>query len=318
MTVIETRPDEAPADSADEANGAAVDRIEAAADRIEAATNDREFSPPRLPDLSAPIPLSGMVRNPRLSVCSEHVEHYSNCVLPKFWLDPCDPAYDGNPDKCTSREWDAELFRPFTFYDVESTPCVDPLIDPQDMANQVVSESTAWALTRVLQDGAGITTASLQSVAVDLSPSSLAPLDPCEAVAKLLMEMSTRGIGRYTIHAPMWALPAMEVGGLVRQVGGVYRTSGNVPVNFGIGFTGTGPDITGNEPGSDQAVYIYATRGRVEYNTGDIVQYAPEGTIIAPRMNTAAAEALRQAIVKFDPECAFAIRVCLRKVSCCA
>lgn len=287
-------------------------------DLIEAATNDTNYSPPTLPDLSAPIPLSGMVRNESLNVCERHVEHYSNCVLPKFWLDPCDPAYDGNPDKCTSREWFQELFRPFTFYDVESTPCVDPLIDPQAMADQVVSESTAWALTRVLQDGAGISTASLQSCSLDLSPVSCTALDPCEALAKLIMEMSTRGIGRYTIHAPIWTLPAFLSSGLVRPVGGIYRGPAGVPINFGIGFTGTGPNGTGNIPGSSHAAYVYATRGRVEYNYGPVIRYAPEGTLIQPRWNTAQAEALRQAVVKFDPECAFAIRVCLAKPSCCA
>ena len=304
----------------------ATDTTEHAADRVEAATNNREYIPPTLPDLSTPIALSGMRRNTNLQVFSEYVQHYSNCVLPKFWLDPCDPAYTGNPDKCTSREWDDELFRPFMFYDVETAPCVDPLIDPQAMANQVVTESTAWALTTVLQNGAGVTTATLQSTAVDVSPASLTPLDPVEAVAKLLMEMSTRGIGRYTVHAPLWALPVLETTGVVRQIGGTYRGPANVPFNFGIGFTGTGPDIPDpNDPtlvtnleGSDQAVYLYATRGAVEYNIGDVTPYVPQGTLIAHRQNRGAAEALRPGIVTFDPGCVFAVLTCLKKVSCCA
>lgn len=287
---------------------------------IQASSGTVDRPAPELPATSAPLSLPGIRRVESLSVCNEREVKFSNCPLPGFWLDRCDPAWEADPVKCSKTVWDSALFRPFSFYDLQESPCVDPSIDPQAMANQVVSESTAWAVTTVLQNGGGVTTTTLENSVpeeCDLTPD--VAVDPCAAISALMRAMAGRGLGRSTIHAPFWALPLLETAGIVKQIGGTYRTSGGITVNFGLGFTGVGPDSTGNiDAANDDEVYFYVTRDAVEFNIGPIQRYAPEGTMIHHRTNTSMAEALRQGIVAFDPGCTYAIRVCLRKLSCCA
>lgn len=289
---------------------------------VAAGTGSTVYERPRLPESAAPVALSGMRRVDSLSLCDNYNKTFSNCPLPSFRLDPCDPAYPegGLPDKCSKTVWSDAMFRPVFYHDVEEAPCVDPLVDPQEMADRVVTEATAWALTTVLQNGGGFTTTTLENAnpdpACDLSAS--AAVDPCVGIAALMRAMAGRGIGRFTIHAPIHTLPILETAGLVRNIGGVYRTSGSVPINFGVGLTGVGPDSTGNiDNVADDEVYLYTTRGAVEYNIGEPLRFVPDGTLVHPRTNTSMAEAARQAIVVFDPGCTYAIRVCLAKASCC-
>lgn len=311
-------------------------------DSMQAATDPTpdeftQYQEPRLPEVGAPIGLTGFQVDSELPLCGPHMERYSNCPLPRTWLDPCDPAYD--PDavepKCSKHEFNQKLFRPFEIYDLNEEPCVDPTVDPQALSNQIVSENSAWALTSALDHGLSVTTTTLRNANPD-ARDDLTPgvdvttdaqgvvtvtdpgvaVDPAVALTAISRAMSKRGLGVYSILVPHWSLTMLKP--YVETRGGIRRAEGDVPVLSGLGLTGVGPDATGNIDLADEGqVYFYAIRKTPRYLFGEIDSYAPGGTMRHERTNHSMAEGLRKGMVVFDPGCVYSIRVCLNKGSNC-
>ncbi len=139
--------------------------------------------------------------------------------------------------------------------------------------------------------------------------------------------MALRGVGRMSIHVPFWMLPFLDDVAVER--GSTMRTRlGNVLINTGLGFSGVGPDSTGNLGGAqlddltgqyvtDNTAYIYATRGTPEYAVSELQRYSQQGQLVQHRANSAFASTARHGAIRFDPGCVYAVRVCLNETSNC-
>lgn len=252
-------------------------------------------------------------RNTRLDTVRGTVFPYRKCNQVQGWLDPCQPDYDPDAHKCTAACWGVANFQPFTIYDLEGTFCPVPAYDLQEWADEAVIDGTNWALSTELQSAPWSGNPSLQSSAVDLTGSGA--LHPTDAIAVLMRAMRMTGHGKGVLHVPNETLPAFD--DLLRYNGAVLRGPGNLPVNPGPGLTGIGPDSTGNID-IDGEPYIYITSQQVEWNVSGIEQYGPgSGEMRHNRTNSTWAEALRRGILRFNPSCVFAVRVCIKNISCC-
>jgi hypothetical protein len=223
---------------------------------------------------------------------------------------------------------------PFVIYTpVECDMPVDG-VDLEQLVVDATEAHTPAAIANALWMGAGAydatdtTQPTLRRVATDVSRST--PLDLDDGVASLLThyQLCTDGNGGAVIHMPGTMLAAALGGGnggarLCWPEGDLYRGPHGCTVVAGPGYpegftidgpNGSGPKFAsspdrywGNEAGS---AWIYVT-GPIEYAVSNPIRVIPETEKdrTTVRMNRYEVWGERDAIVRFDPCCVFALEV---------
>jgi hypothetical protein len=221
---------------------------------------------------------------------------------------------------------------PFVIYTPYTCAGQGPL-DSQgidDFLTDVETVHSAYGLAAALwmgdgYDPADTTQPTLRRVAVNISAAS--PYEVDDGVTALLVhyEQATGGSGGAMIHMPVGLVP-QAIGGVPGGArvawpeGNVYRGAmGSVIVpgpGYPEGFSPTGPrghgplvsgvNYAGNEMGTS---WMYVT-GPVEYAMSPVRMF-PEAVNerIQYRQNLYAVFAERDAIVRFDTDCVFAVQV---------
>lgn len=221
---------------------------------------------------------------------------------------------DSDAEKNTAGQIVAPQVTPFVVYVPYACDWVlpDQESDYRADARNQCDAVTPWHVSRELWTGATeAANDSLQSVATDVSASD--PVHPVTAVMSLLEayfdcpvddEATGRGTNTPVIHAPMFAIVSLLAHGVIAQQGDVYAGP-NCVVSPGPGYpSGTAGRPTGVDEGSEEG-WLYVS-GPVEYVLDDIIV---RDVMQNRRMNRYEAIAEREALVRFDPCCVFAVKV---------
>jgi hypothetical protein len=257
-----------------------------------------------------------------------------NCALGGVWP-RCDPGGATKAVGDVTGPYDVDVFFPYVVLECDYSRSVDE--DPlNESAKQLLDARTPWFVARALWLGEGLAAdadqPTLRNSAVDVTafdPSQGGPMELDDAFAILAdrFDIATQGVGEPVFHLPKRLLPTSTGGGsgnatLVRKEGNTLRAYGSdALVSPGPGYPsgpsapgvdGFGPETNPAEPqtdyqGNDQDEAWVFISGTVEYALGEITTIPDDDT--SKRRNSFAVEAIRPAIVRFDPCSVFAAKV---------
>lgn len=216
--------------------------------------------------------------------------------------------------KCAATDHTAVRTDPFVIY--VPAEC-DWTIHPDEVrarARNELDAATPGQIARALWTGttdAGpiVESQSLMACGTDISAAAGA-VDPTTAVATLISnyEQCASANGRPTLHVPAALLPWLLDSYVVRQEGDTYRGPSGSLVSAGPNYPSDGAFGPGGAIAAAGQAWMYVT-GPVEYALGDPIIF-PEDDAMAradQRMNRFEVWAERQALVRFNCCCVFAV-----------
>ncbi len=271
---------------------------------------------PGEPTVSAPSILNGARLNPNISLTTGSAVCVRECECPQGRaIDHCaapDPAPFTPLAEAFKYEFRPFAWRAFDSDELDENCAVDD--DTLALLDEIVASGAPYMLGQEL-DSAPLTGGpSLQSEATP-APDVTGPVHPVDAIAQLLRITSKNGQTRNTFIAADHILPALVESGVATQVNGQWRILGR-PAIFSPGISGDGPD--GRAAAADTS-WIYIVKGSVDYNWAPVnwADIGLSGELTEEQMNLIYFQAEAHGVVRFNPECAFAIEICIRHESCC-
>lgn len=263
--------------------------------------------------LAVPDVLNTFRRNNDLSVTQGTTFMVRKCRQVKGWPDICS-GVERPEHKCTDDCWEAVQMKPFLFYDIANCHGMGDMSWLAQAAQGTVVEGTPWAISKELEDGALTGNPSFKSHGVDVTPPSGA-VDIIQGLQILTNSMRFSGHGLAVYHGASELLTELEDRQIARYTQGGLRITRNQLFNPGPGLTGCGPG--GIDMTADGEFYLWASAGMGEYNVAAPSEYLPLAESSNPRTNQLLYEAMRRAVLRFNPYCLYGVRVCLKKTSCC-
>lgn len=187
----------------------------------------------------------------------------------------------------------------------------------QSVAEAAVAGSTAERITGAVWGPAPHSQPTLQSEAVDLTSSTGVAVSPAVGISILLQAAVAAADGRGLLHIPAPAVPFFEERSLIRPAAGGYRGPNNMPVAVGTGYSGAGPDETGNLDLTANGEWYIGISGPVEFNVGALTPYGADSGPIATGTNRVVVAAHRDAVVRWQSCAAYMVRVCCNEETVC-
>lgn len=258
---------------------------------------------------------------------------WSSGCQPSYAWERCQGPFDSIDPKVAAMSQDVYRTRPFTVYTPAECDLPTDGDDLADLVSELDQVHTPAAIAAALWVGTGVAdpdddVPTLRRAAQDVSAAAAYDFD--DGVAALLVhyDQCTGGSGGAIIHAPA-ALAVSALGGgsggarVCWPEGNLYRGPLGSMFSFGPGYPeGFSPDgPNGNGPlaapfvGSTYAgneanrSWVYVS-GPVEYQVGPIAVLPDQERDRTPfRTNLYQVWAERDAIVRFDPCCVFAVEV---------
>ena len=265
---------------------------------------------PGQPAVTAPTILNGARLNSSLDVLAGSRMCVSPCQCPQGHIRACTPNYDPDAviDMAALEDTDSHTFNGidwFAFDEGDIFECAEADSIETRLA-EIVVDGAAFMLGRELDSAPLSGNPSLQTEAIHINQGGV-PAHPRDGVSMLMQASALKGQYRSTFFAADHMLPALQP--MLNLVNGQWRLLGR-PIVFSPGISGDGPAGVAADPGTG---YLYLAKGAADYNIS-----VPSFTgATAERLNTQYGKTQVSGIIRFNPSCVHAIRICLKHESCC-